>query len=64
MLEDVAIIGLFSILAATFSRIRVSHSNLEEDPDAVKDVFRQYLSNIVANLAQRRDQEELSIVNN
>jgi len=51
-------------LSTTFSRIRVSHSNLEEDPDGIKEAFKQYLSNIVANLAQRRDQEELSIVNN
>ena len=56
--------GFISVAATNFSRVRVSHSNLEEDPDGVKDVFKQYLSNIVSNLAQRRDQEELSIVNN
>ncbi|XP_065055513.1 intraflagellar transport protein 22 homolog [Rhopilema esculentum] len=51
-------------LSSNFSRIRVSHTNLEDDPDGIKEVFRQYLENIVSNLADRRDQEELSIVNN
>ena len=55
---------LHSFLASNFSRIRVSHTNLEDDPDGIKEVFRQYLENIVSNLADRRDQEELSIVNN
>ena len=50
--------------AATFSRIKVVHTNLDEDPDEIKESFRQFLGNIVSNLADRRDQEELSIVNN
>ena len=50
--------------ASTFSRIRVSHTNLEEDPEGIKEVLKQFLGNIVSNLADRRDQEELSIVNN
>ncbi len=54
----------FSHLVATaFSRIKVIDTNLDEDPDSVKEEFKRFLGSVLSNLTDRRDQEELSIVN-
>ena len=53
----------FFLLANTFSRIKQFQTNLDDDPEGVKDAFRSFLSGVVTNLADKRDQEELSIVN-
>eukprot|EP00794_Sanderia_malayensis_P013823 gene13823-15268_t len=51
-------------LSSAFSRMKVVDTNLEEDPDSVKEEFKHFLGDVLSNLADRRDQEELSIVNN
>ncbi len=54
----------FAIAASSFSRIKIVQTNLDDDPDSIKEEFKHFLGNVLSNLADRRDQEELSIVNN
>ncbi|KAL0993774.1 hypothetical protein UPYG_G00113780 [Umbra pygmaea] len=49
-------------LASHLSRLSLIHSNLEEDPEAVRQEFRRYLENVVQTLSENREQEEMSIL--
>jgi len=51
-----------SKLGGSLARINAINTNLEEDPDFVRDEFKKYLTNVVTHLNERRDQEELSII--
>ncbi|XP_062887312.1 intraflagellar transport protein 22 homolog isoform X3 [Mobula hypostoma] len=49
-------------LAQQLSKLRLIHSNLEEDPEQVRTAFRQYLGTVVSSLSESRDKEEMSII--
>ncbi|XP_024250577.1 intraflagellar transport protein 22 homolog isoform X1 [Oncorhynchus tshawytscha] len=49
-------------LASHLNRLPLSHSNLEEDPEDVRQGFRRYLENIVQTLSESREREEMSII--
>lgn len=49
-------------LASHLNRLPLSHSNLEEDPEGVRQGFRRYLENIVQTLSESREREEMSII--
>lgn len=41
----------------------VVHTNIEEDGDAVRNEFSRFLAKISVAMSDKRDQEELSIMN-
>ena len=49
-------------LSELMSPIQLLNSNIEEDPDTIRDVFKKFLTNVVVHINDRRDQEELSII--
>lgn len=49
-------------VSGIMSRMSLITSNLDMDPNAVRDEFRKFLSNVVAHINDRRDKEELSIL--
>ncbi|XP_029931264.1 intraflagellar transport protein 22 homolog isoform X3 [Myripristis murdjan] len=49
-------------LAAHLSRLPLIHSNLEEEPEDVRQAFRRYLGNIMNTLSESREREEMSII--
>ncbi|XP_028513044.1 intraflagellar transport protein 22 homolog isoform X3 [Exaiptasia diaphana] len=48
----------------TLSKVPCVHTNLDEDPDSVREEFKNFLGQVLSNLTDKRDQEELSIMNN
>ncbi|XP_064620707.1 intraflagellar transport protein 22 homolog [Lineus longissimus] len=50
-------------LSGQFSRIPVVQSNLEEDPEGLHLEFRNFLSTLLSAMSDKREQEELSIMN-
>nr|ACO09946.1 Rab-like protein 5 [Osmerus mordax] len=49
-------------LASNLNRITLIHSNLEEEPEDVRQGFRKYLEDVVHTLSESREQEEMSII--
>ncbi|XP_056149639.1 intraflagellar transport protein 22 homolog [Lampris incognitus] len=49
-------------LASHLSRLSLIHSNLEEEPEDVRQAFCRYLGNVVNTLSENREQEEMSIL--
>ncbi|XP_078143897.1 intraflagellar transport protein 22 homolog isoform X2 [Centroberyx gerrardi] len=49
-------------LASHLSRLALIHSNLEEEPEDVRQAFRRYLGNVVNTLSESREREEMSII--
>ncbi|KAJ3595647.1 hypothetical protein NHX12_004950 [Muraenolepis orangiensis] len=49
-------------LAAHLSRLPLIHSNLEDEPEEVRQAFHGYLGNIVTTLSESREREEMSII--
>jgi len=59
-----ALIVVCVYFAATcFSNMPVIHTNIEEDGDAVRTEFSQFLAKLSVAMSDKRDQEELSIMN-
>lgn len=54
--ESVVFVG------GSLGRIQVTNTNLEEDPDAVRSSFQSFLTQVISHVNDRRDQEELSII--
>ncbi|XP_045172377.1 intraflagellar transport protein 22 homolog [Mercenaria mercenaria] len=50
-------------LSTCFSNIPVVHTNIEEDSESVRNQFSQFLAKLTVALSDKRDQEELSIMN-
>ncbi|MGH0176336.1 UNVERIFIED_CONTAM: hypothetical protein FKN15_072443 [Acipenser sinensis] len=50
-------------LAPQLSKLNLIHSNLEEDPEEVRQEFRRYLGSVVKSLSESREREEMSIIN-
>lgn len=51
-------------IAQTLANTTCVHTNLDEDPDAVREEFKNFLAQVISNWTDKRDQEELSIMNN
>ncbi|KAF5896660.1 intraflagellar transport protein 22 [Clarias magur] len=49
-------------LAPQFNKLPFIHSNLEEDPEAVRQEFHTYLGNVVQRVSESREREEMSII--
>lgn len=49
-------------LASNLSRLPLIHSNLEEEPEEVRQAFYRYLGNVVNAMSESREQEEMSII--
>lgn len=56
--------NLFSSLCAAsqLNKLPLIHSNLEEDPEAVRQEFGTYLGSVVQSLLENREREEMSII--
>lgn len=48
--------------ASHLSRLPLIHSNLEEEPEDVRQAFCRYLGKVVNTLSESREQEEMSII--
>ncbi|XP_060769168.1 intraflagellar transport protein 22 homolog isoform X2 [Neoarius graeffei] len=49
-------------LAPQLNKLPLIHSNLDEDPEGVRQEFRTYLGNVVQSLSESREREEMSII--
>ena len=49
--------------ASVLSRVTCIQTNLDEEPEAVRDEFHNFLAKVISNWTDKRDQEELSIMN-
>lgn len=49
--------------ASVLSRVTCVQTNLDEEPEAVRDEFHNFLAKVISNWTDKRDQEELSIMN-
>ncbi|GAA6234123.1 intraflagellar transport protein 22 homolog [Lates japonicus] len=49
-------------LASHLSRLPLIHSNLEEEPEDVRQAFCRYLGNVVNTMSESREREEMSII--
>ncbi|KAM9322042.1 intraflagellar transport protein 22 homolog [Pholidichthys leucotaenia] len=49
-------------LASHLSRLPLIHSNLEEEPEDVRQAFCKYLENVVKTMSESREREEMSII--
>lgn len=52
----------FSCAASHLSRLLLIHSNLEEEPEDVRQAFCRYLGNVVNAMSESREREEMSII--
>lgn len=50
-------------LPSSLSRVTCVQTNLDEEPEAVRDEFHNFLAKVISNWTDKRDQEELSIMN-
>eukprot|EP00105_Crassostrea_gigas_P028405 XP_011450045.1 PREDICTED: intraflagellar transport protein 22 homolog [Crassostrea gigas] len=53
-----------SVLSDTFKKIATIHTNIDEDGDSLRNEFMNYLTQLMAAMTDKREQEELSIMNN
>ncbi|XP_068427411.1 intraflagellar transport protein 22 homolog isoform X2 [Clinocottus analis] len=49
-------------LASHLGRLALIHSNLEEEPEDVRQAFCRYLGNVVNTMSESREREEMSII--
>ncbi|KAM9004916.1 intraflagellar transport protein 22 homolog isoform X2 [Sminthopsis crassicaudata] len=49
-------------LAAPLNKLKLVHSNLEEEPEEIRVEFIKYLKSIVSSVSESRDREEMSII--
>ena len=54
----------FFFTADTFKKISVIHTNIDDDGDTLRNEFVNYLTQLIAAMTDKREQEELSIMNN
>lgn len=44
------------------NKLKLVHSNLEDDPEEIRSEFLKYLKSIVNSVSESRDREEMSII--
>ncbi|XP_075421029.1 intraflagellar transport protein 22 homolog isoform X2 [Tenrec ecaudatus] len=49
-------------LPSPMNKLKLVHSNLEDDPEEIRLEFIKYLKNIVNSVSESRDREEMSII--
>ncbi|XP_074045615.1 intraflagellar transport protein 22 homolog isoform X1 [Macrotis lagotis] len=49
-------------LPSSLSKLKLIHSNLEEEPEEIRMEFIKYLKSIVSSVSESRDREEMSII--
>ncbi|XP_004587021.1 intraflagellar transport protein 22 homolog [Ochotona princeps] len=49
-------------LAPPLNKLKLVHSNLEEDPEEIRAEFIKYLKGIASSVSESRDREEMSII--
>uniref|UniRef100_A0A8C4PRA0 Intraflagellar transport protein 22 homolog n=1 Tax=Equus asinus TaxID=9793 RepID=A0A8C4PRA0_EQUAS len=49
-------------LPPPLNRLRLVHSNLEDDPEEIRLEFIKYLKSVVSSVSESRDREEMSIM--
>ncbi|XP_003416565.1 intraflagellar transport protein 22 homolog [Loxodonta africana] len=49
-------------LPSPLNKLKLVHSNLEDDPEEIRLEFIKYLKNIVNSVSESRDREEMSII--
>uniref|UniRef100_A0A5F5PG97 Intraflagellar transport 22 n=1 Tax=Equus caballus TaxID=9796 RepID=A0A5F5PG97_HORSE len=49
-------------LSPPLNRLRLVHSNLEDDPEEIRLEFIKYLKSVVSSVSESRDREEMSIM--
>ncbi|XP_028283761.1 intraflagellar transport protein 22 homolog [Parambassis ranga] len=49
-------------LASHLNRLPLIHSNLEEEPEDVRQAFCRYLGNVVKAMSENQEREEMSII--
>lgn len=54
---------IYFSVATLFSRITWIPTNIEENGNALRREFNSFLQRLLSNISERRDQEELSILN-
>jgi len=52
-----------SHLPSSMSRVKCVQTNLDEEAEIVRDEFHNFLAKVISNWTDKRDQEELSIMN-
>ena len=45
------------------SKVQCIHSNIDEEGETLREEFRNYMSNLVSAMSEKREQEELNIMN-
>lgn len=53
---------LFTFKAYPLNKLKLIHSNLEEDPEDVRMEFIKYFKNIITLINESREREEMSII--
>ncbi|XP_069471117.1 intraflagellar transport protein 22 homolog isoform X3 [Ambystoma mexicanum] len=51
------------ILAPSLAKLKLIHSNLDEEPEDVRMEFLKFLEGVVNSMSESRDREEMSIIN-
>ncbi|XP_021567096.1 intraflagellar transport protein 22 homolog [Carlito syrichta] len=49
-------------LSPPLSKLKLVHSNLEDDPEEIRMEFTKYLKSIINAVSESRDREEMSII--
>ncbi|XP_047389634.1 intraflagellar transport protein 22 homolog isoform X2 [Sciurus carolinensis] len=49
-------------LSPPLNKLKLVHSNLEEDPEEIRMEFIKYLKSIINSVSESRDREEMSII--
>lgn len=62
VLEICTLFFCFLSAAPQFNKLHLIHSNLEEDPEGVRQEFHTYLGNVVQSVSESREREEMSII--
>lgn len=54
----------FFFIADTFKKITAIQTNIDDDGETLRNEFMNYLTQLMAAMTDKREQEELSIMNN
>ncbi|XP_032184219.1 intraflagellar transport protein 22 homolog isoform X2 [Mustela erminea] len=49
-------------LSPPLNKLKLVHSNLEDEPEEIRSEFLKYLKSIVNSVSESRDREEMSII--
>lgn len=61
-LRNLYIVFIFFCAAPQLNKLPLIHSNLEEDPEGLRQEFCTYLGNVAQRLSESLEREEMSII--